>query len=277
MASTNVHGLRIAYEQVGSGSPLVLLHGILGDRRLWHAQLAALSDQFTVIAWDCPGCGESDDPPEDFLLPQFAHCLVGFVAALGIDRPHLVGMSWGAGLALEVYRQLPTLPRSLVLSGAYAGWAGSLAPREVERRLQQCLRESDLAPRDFIPGWLPGLLTESAPATVAAEVIEVMSGFHPIGYRTMARAFAAADLRDILPDITVPTLVLHGEADARAPLPVAHALRDAIPGSTLTVLPSVGHLSNLEAPALFNAEVRHFLTGVDQRNLGELDGLGPLI
>src|SRR3954454_17386863 len=175
MPATTINGLRITYDRVGTGPPLVLLHGALGDRRACRPQLEALSDRFTVIAWDCPGCGEADDPPAAFRLPEFADCLAGFVATLGIDRPHLVGLSWGAGLALKVYRRTPTLPRSLVLSGAYAGWAGSLPPQEVERRLQQCLRESNLAPETFIPGWIPGLLTEAAPATLVAEVIAVMT------------------------------------------------------------------------------------------------------
>ena len=75
----------------------------------------------------------------------------------------------------------------------------------------------------------------------------------------MARAFAEADLRDVLPDVNVPTLLLYGDNDVPAPLNVARDLLEAIPTAGLVVLPGVGHISNAEAPERFNAEVRAFL------------------
>jgi pimeloyl-ACP methyl ester carboxylesterase len=75
----------------------------------------------------------------------------------------------------------------------------------------------------------------------------------------MARAFAEADLRDVLAHIAVPTLVLYGDADQRVPLSVAKDLRARIPGSRLVVMPGVAHQSNMDAPDLFNHEVRAFL------------------
>jgi pimeloyl-ACP methyl ester carboxylesterase len=74
----------------------------------------------------------------------------------------------------------------------------------------------------------------------------------------MARA-SAEDVRDVLPNIDVPTLLLYGERDVRAPLTVAEALHAAIPSSSLVVLPNVGHVCNVEAPDEFNAAVRDFL------------------
>ena len=77
----------------------------------------------------------------------------------------------------------------------------------------------------------------------------------------MARAFAEADLRDVLPHIAVPALLVAGDLDVRAPLTVTRALHAAIPGSTLVVLPGTGHVVSLEAPARFEAELRAFLAG----------------
>ncbi len=90
----------------------------------------------------------------------------------------------------------------------------------------------------------------------------MMSEARPVGTRVMAQAFAEADLRDVLPHIQVPTLLLCGEADERSPLSVAEALRAAIPTSTMVVLPGLGHESYLESPERFNAEVRAFLRSV---------------
>jgi pimeloyl-ACP methyl ester carboxylesterase len=75
----------------------------------------------------------------------------------------------------------------------------------------------------------------------------------------MSRASAEADLRPVLGQVSVPTLVLSGDRDTRAPLPVGEALHAAIPGSRLVVLQDVGHVSAVEAPERFNAEIRTFL------------------
>jgi pimeloyl-ACP methyl ester carboxylesterase len=259
MDEIDVRGLRVAYLRAGVGPPIVLLHGILQDSRAWHRQVEALSDEFSVVAWDAPGCGASDDPPETWRLPDYADCLAAFIDVLGLERPHVVGLSLGGALALELYRRHPGLPATLVLAAAYAGWAGSLPRDVVEQRLQQALHEADLPPDRFVPGWIPGLLTEAAPADLVAGVVTMMSDFHPAGYRVMARSMAEADLREVLPLIDIPTLLLYGNVDRRSPLTVAEDLHAAIPDSELVVLPGVGHLSNAEAPDRFCAEVRSFL------------------
>ncbi len=263
MNTTVVDGLRIAYRRAGTGPTLLLLHGILQDSRAWRRQFDGLSDGFTVVAWDAPGCGRSDDPPESFRLPDYADCVAGFVRGLGLDRPHVLGVSLGATLALEVYRRHPSMPRSLVLSAGYAGWAGSLPADVVAERLERGLRESDRPPGEVIPGWIPGLFTDAAPQDVIEETVAMMSDFRPVGYRTMARGMAEADLRDVLPRINVPTLVLNGDVDRRSPLSVAEELHARIPGSSLLVLDGLGHLSNAEAPERCNAAVRGFLVGLD--------------
>lgn len=263
MDQIEIEGLRIAYQRAGEGPPLVLLHGGLSDSREWRRQLEELSDEFTVVAWDAPGCGQSSDPPETFRLPEYADCLTRFVDALGLGPPHVLGLSFGAGLALELYRRHPMVPKTLVLASAYAGWAGSLPADVVEQRLQQALWEADLPPDQLVPGYIPGLFTESAPAELIDEVVAIMSEFHPAGVRAMARAFAEADLRDVLPRINVPTLLLYGDADQRSPLNVAEDLLARIPTSRLVVMHGVGHQSNIEAAERFNSAVRSFLREVE--------------
>lgn len=263
MDAVEIDGLRIAYQRRGDGPPLVLLHGILQDSRAWRRQLDSLSDDFTTVAWDAPGCGRSSDPPETDRMPEYADRLAAFIDAVGLGRPHVVGISLGGALALELYRRHPRIPRSLVLVAAYAGWAGSLPPDVVEERLRQAIVESELTPDRFVRGWLPGLFTDAAPSDRVEEIVAMMSEFHPVGYRVMARAMADADLRDVLPRIEVPTLVLAGAADQRAPLSVATDLHDRIRGSKLIVEPGVGHIINVEAAERFDAIVGNFLRAVD--------------
>ena len=185
------------------------------------------------------------------------------MAALGIGRPHVCGLSWGGGLALELYRRHPGVPRSLVLASAYAGWAGSLPPEVVRERVEQALREAELPPEQWVRGYLPGLFTASAPPELLEEAAAIMLDVRPAGMRAMLRGFAEADLRDMLGGIRVPALLLYGDADRRSPLgEVAADLHRRIPGSRLAVLPGVGHAANMEAPEQFNAEVRGFLRSV---------------
>ncbi len=262
----SVGGLRIAYVCKGEGQPLVLLHGGFGlDHRSWGPQIDGLSDEFCVVAWDAPGTGRSSDPPDHFGLPDYADCLAGFLDAVGIERAHVMGLSYGGGLALELYRRHPRIPCSLVLAGAYAGWAGSLPPAVVQARLARLLGEMERPPAEWIPGYLPGLLTDNAPATMVEELTSLMLDIRPAAAAIMLWGFAEADLREVLPRIAVRTLVRHAERDERAPLPVAEELHKNIPGSVLVVLPGVGHASSWEDPVQFNQAVRSFLRSVPSR------------
>lgn len=205
MHEVDVDGLRIAYERAGTGAPLILLHGGFGfDRRSWRRQIEELSDRYDVVAWDAPGCGRSADPPEGFGMAGYADCLAAFVDRLGLGRPHVLGLSFGAALALELYRRHPSVPRSLVLAGAYAGWAGSLPPDEVERRVARILAERDLPPERWIPDYLPGMLTEAAPPDMVAEVAALMSEVRTVANTAMLLAMAACDLRSSCPVLQCP-------------------------------------------------------------------------
>jgi pimeloyl-ACP methyl ester carboxylesterase len=219
-------------------------------------QVEGLCDEFTVVAWDAPGAGGSSDPPESFGIAGYADCLAGFVDKLRLGRPHVAGLSFGGILALELHRRHPTIPMTLILASAYAGWRGSLAPEIAEERLQQALALSDLSPDEFVGALLPTMFSENTPRESVDEFHASMRAFHPAGFRAMSRA-SAEDLREGLPH--VPTLLIYGERDVRAPLSVASELKESIPGSTLVLLPDAGHLCNIEAPEEFNSAVRAFL------------------
>jgi pimeloyl-ACP methyl ester carboxylesterase len=261
MDIVEVDGLRIAYERAGAGPPLVLLHGYVGDgRTTWQRQLDGLSDEFTVVAWDAPGAGGSSDPPESIGMAGYADCLAGFVERLRLDKPHIAGLSFGGALTLEFYRRHSGIPMTLILASAYAGWGGSLPADVAEQRLRQALLLADLPPDEFVGALLPTMFSERMTPEAVDALGASMLAFHPAGFRAMARA-SAEDLRSVPPYINVPTLLVYGDKDVRAPLAVAEELHAAISGSTLVVVPGVGHLCNLEAPEEFNATVRTFLGG----------------
>jgi pimeloyl-ACP methyl ester carboxylesterase len=257
------NGLQIAYERAGEGPPLVLLHGAISDHREWRTQLAELSDEFDVIAWDAPGNGKSSDPDPPFDTGDWADALAGLLEALDVGPAHVGGLSWGGTLALELYGRHAGHVASLILVDTYAGWKGSLPADKCAARVEACLREAEMDPAEVAPRWLPGLLTEDTPREVADELVAIMSEAHPAGFRLMAISMGATDQRDLLPTIDVPALLVWGEADVRSPLSVAEAMHAAIPGAQLVVIPRAGHMSNMEQPARFNAEVREFIHNID--------------
>jgi pimeloyl-ACP methyl ester carboxylesterase len=254
-----VGGLDIAYERAGSGPPLVLLHGYVGDGpTTWRRQLDELSDEFTVIAWDAPGAGASSDPPEDFGIDGYADCLAGFLERLELGTACVAGLSFGGIVALALQRRHGARTSALILASAYAGWAGSLDPATAEQRLRQALALADGGPHAFVEALLPTMFSKAVPHEVTESFRASMRAFHPRGFRAMARA-SAEDVRDVLPKVAVPTLLVHGDRDVRAPRDVAEDLHAAISGSRLVVLEGAAHVCNIEAPDEFNAAVRDFL------------------
>jgi pimeloyl-ACP methyl ester carboxylesterase len=262
----DVGGLSVAYERTGRGPALVLLHGFLFDSRAWRPQLVELGRDFTVIAWDAPGAGRSSDPPEWFRIGDWADCLAAFLDIVGVRSAHVVGLSWGGLLAQELFRRDRIRLRSLVLADTYAGWRGSLPSATAEERFAECLRDSSLPADEVVSRYQPGMHSGRARPDVQRELASIMSDFHPAGFRLMARSLAESDTRNLLADIDVPTLLLWGDADLRSPLSVAREMQGRIPGASLAVIPNAGHVSNLEAPAHFNAQIRAFcLRGGDLR------------
>jgi pimeloyl-ACP methyl ester carboxylesterase len=254
----------IAYRRAGAGTPLLLLHGGLSDGRSWAPQLESLAHDYDVIAWDAPGCGGSSDPTADLDLAEYADAVAALARALELGPVHLVGHSFGAGLAINVYGRHRPLVRSLVLSGAYAGWRGSLPPAEVEARLRGALAAFARPPAEWVDDYLTGFFSRSVPPGTLQAARDMMLDVRPAGAVSMVTAFASADLREMLPAIAVPTLLIYGAEDVRAPREVAGALHGAIPGSQLSLVPAAGHDVNLEAPTEYDAAVRAFLQVVDE-------------
>jgi len=253
----DVNGLSIAYQSVGQGQPLILLHGFLCDSRCWRTQLAGLSDQFRVVAWDAPGAGASSDPPDGFTITDWTHCLAGFLGAVGIERAFVLGLSWGGMLAQELYRLYPERVDRLILCDTYAGWRGSV-PAEAAKRLERCVNDSSLSGEEFASRWAPEMFSKDASQELLDEMSAVFRDFHPHGFRLMATSLAETDTTDLLPEIKIPTLLLWGEEDVRSPKRIGEQFQSAIRGSELAVINNAGHVSNMEEPEEFNANVLRF-------------------
>jgi pimeloyl-ACP methyl ester carboxylesterase len=253
-------GLDVAYQRFGEGPPLVFVHGAGDDGRIWQPQLAALADEFTVVAWDEPGAGRSSDLPAEFALADYAHCLAAVVEAVGLGPANIAGLSWGGTVAQELYRHHPGLVATLILIDTYAGWRGSLPTEEVRARVLG-VREMLAAPPEAFDPSLPGLFAGDPPAEFVRLLEEIAADVRRESLARQLAIMAETDQRDLLPRIVVPTLLIWGELDERSPLSIAREFAAVIPDADLVVIPGVGHLSNLEKPEVINEAIRNFCRG----------------
>jgi pimeloyl-ACP methyl ester carboxylesterase len=250
-------GLEIAYERAGEGPLIVFAHGALEDGRVWRSQVAALSDELTVVAWDEPGAGRSSDLPARFTLADYANCLAALIESLDAGPAHVAGLSWGGTVALELYRQRPELAATLILIDTYAGWKGSLPEAEVRARVAG-VREMLAAPPAAFDPTLPGLFAGEPPAACVGLLREIAADVRAANIGEQVRVMAEADQRDVLARIAVPVLLVWGELDVRSPLRIAREFERAIPSARLVVIPGAGHLCQLERPDQVNAAIRDF-------------------
>jgi pimeloyl-ACP methyl ester carboxylesterase len=141
---------------------------------------------------------------------DWAETLGQFLDAIGVDRAHVLGLSWGGLVAQEFYRLHPSRVDRLVFADTYAGWKGSLPADMVEKRRARCYRDAGRPKEEIVGEWVPVEFFSNASAMLAAEMAAVVADFHPLGFRLMTKALADTDTSALLAAITVPTLLVWG-------------------------------------------------------------------
>jgi 3-oxoadipate enol-lactonase len=267
MAVVKVYDLDIGYNERGhgAGDAVVFLHGVGSDKSVWDAQLGYLSATRRVLALDYPGYGESSLPAYDLNLEEVARYVFGAMDTLRIERAHIVGLSMGGVVGLEMQRQHPARLRSLVLADAFA--KHPLGQEIIERSHRAV---ATMTMRHFAEQRVEVLLTANASPIVRQNVVETMARIDKRTYRWSSQAVWTADYREHLSSITTPTLVLVGEDDQPTPPELSEELANNISGAKLEIIARAGHLSNLDRPALFNSIVRQFIESIERV---EIDGL----
>ena len=251
----------VAWREAGEGDPILFLHGLGMTRTGWDAQLEALADGHRCVAWDLPGYGASA-PLGDFSLVAAADAAAGLVERLG-GSAHVVGMSMGGMIALELALRHPERVRSLALvdtSPAFGldgtdpdAWrAARLAPLDAGARIE-----------DFAEPVLRGVMAPNPDPAAVANAVASMLRVPLAGLRQSIAALPAHDVRDRMGAIAAPTLVVVGELDEETPPSYAEALAAGIPGARLVVIPGAGHLTPFEAPDALSALLRDHVAAVE--------------
>lgn len=272
-----LNGVKIHYEVMGQGTPLIAVHGGpgLSDNRGYVRWLQPLSDTFQVVTYDLRGCGQSGDAPDDSYAHQdFVADLEALRAHLGFERFALLGTSYGGFISLEYSLRQGDRLTHLVLQDTAPSHHNELAAR-------------DNALRSGLPGISPEQLDRLFGGRVADddELRASYAAIQPL-YRTtvdpdrdaerlagivfryqthnyaFSRNIPQYDLRDRLGKIHVPTLVIVGRHDWITPVDQAEYLADHIPGARLVIFEHSGHGPMIEENDAFIACVREFLQGV---------------
>jgi 3-oxoadipate enol-lactonase len=261
--SVSVRGVEIAYEDVGRGEPVVLLHGFLFDRSMWREQAAALRPRFRFITPDLRGHGESGVAGGPATMEEMAADVAALLDELGVGPAVVGGLSMGGYVTLAFCRRHPERVRALVLADTRAQ-----ADNEEGRRGREDLARTalDKGMRPIADTLTPKLL---APETLAArpDIIErvraMILGTKPEGAAAASRGMAVRqDQTEWLAEISVPTLILVGSEDALTPPAMAEAMRAKIKDARLVAVEGAGHASNIERPAEFNRALADFLGGL---------------
>jgi 3-oxoadipate enol-lactonase len=260
-----VNGTRLAYEVAGAGPPVVLLHGLTVDMRMWDDQFAPFATQHRVVRYDLRGFGQSDVPREGEPYTHAAD-LRALLELLDIDQAALVGLSMGGIFATEFALTYPEAASALVLADAALGgyafeprFGGAL--REVYRVARA---EGPASAREL---WLSDELfafSQTLP-DVAARLRAMVTdySFWNMLHRDPHSAFEPPAI-ERLHEIAAPTLVIVGEHDIPDFRAIADVYTAGIRGARQAVVPAAGHMTNLDNPAAFNELVLAFLAEATQ-------------
>jgi 3-oxoadipate enol-lactonase len=249
--------MKLAYDDVGSGDCVVLIHGHPFDRTLWAPQLPALSDSFRVLAPDLRGFGESPVTPGSVTMRECAADIEELLDGLGVARAAVVGLSMGGLVAMELAIADPARCWAI---GLVATTAEPVTPQERLTRRQR----ADAVERDgtaiLLDYMHAGVYGPACPPAVRAGVDAMMAAASPAGAAAALRGRAERpDYRPALAALDIPALVCAGTADPWSNDVVTAEIAGSLKHPEVLVIDGVGHLPNLEAEREFNAALAAFL------------------
>ena len=252
-------GVRLAYRVDGpDDAPTVVLVNSLGtDLRMWDPQVALLSQSLRVVRYDCRGHGASAVPAGPYTIAQFGLDFLALLDTLQIERAHICGLSLGGLVALWAAAQYP----ERVARAVFANTAARIGTEETwDARIDAVKMGGMAAVRDAVVSrFLSEGFRQQHPETVR-QIGEMIEATSPIGYIGACAALRDTDLREVIPAIHTPSLILAGALDESTPPSQARELHTAIVGSELVILQEAAHLSNVEQPGAFSKYVLGFLT-----------------
>jgi pimeloyl-ACP methyl ester carboxylesterase len=260
MPTLPIADLSLYYEESGSGTPLILIHGHPFDCTMWRPQLNAAFPGFRLLAPDLRNFGRTTSPNPAADWPTYALDLLAFADALAIDKFFVAGLSMGGQIAIEIAVAAPHRLLGLILCDTFAQLD---TPEKKAARLDLAARLDREGMSGYAADVLPKMLcaaTIERNPSLAAELVAMMQRAPAAGASAALRARAARrDYLPLLPSLTLPALILVGMYDQFTPVTDAELMHRALPSSTLVVFQDAGHITNMEQPEPFNRDLAIFL------------------
>jgi acetolactate synthase-1/2/3 large subunit len=232
----------------GDRELVVFLPAVGGDSTFWRPQVEALSDEYEVLALDLVR------PAGEVSMLAFADDVAVAIDRQGYARAHIVGLSMGGVVALELFRHHRQVVRSLTLANSWA-WQPEAAARLSWFEDQM----TGMSLAEFSRASLPNLFAPTTDPVIVEAGIAVESSKDPAMYRACWREMLPVDFRGMLPEVDVPMLLIGGALDPVTPTSLLVAITDLVACARLVELPKASHFSNLDCPREFTAVLRQHL------------------
>jgi pimeloyl-ACP methyl ester carboxylesterase len=250
---TRWDGVGIAYEELGSGAPIVFIHGACENSAFWNHQ-RILADSFRILSLDLPGHGRSAPLPGEFEIRTYSHMVADFISkTCDGEKAVLVGHSMGGAIVLLNAIEHASKLKGIVLvcTGAKLGVLPSI--REGLRARFEETVKSVVGPRQFA-----SKTNLETIQFVTNEILKCSSSVAAADYD----ACNGFDVRQKLQSISIPVLIIAGEEDKMTPVTWSSYLKENIPNSKLVVMRDASHLPMLERPSDFNRHLTEFVLSV---------------
>ena len=263
MPHVDVDGLTINYEVQGDGEPLLLIPYLSADHACYAFQLPAYTEQFSCIALDLPGTGESDKPAGPYSTEAYADQVAAFLGAIGVERAHVAGVSLGAAIGMHLAARHPARVRSLSLHSAWDTTDLYLRTvLELWRTVAPTLPSvADMVIQAIFPMCFTPEMYVSRP-----EFVDALSDFvrgrpaQPLdAFLAQSEAALTHDVSPVLGEIGVPSLITVGAHDLICSPRYAGRINNRIAGSELAVFEHLSHPGLHEDPEAFNRTTLDFL------------------
>ena len=252
-------GTKIYWDERGAGAPILLIMGLGYPSAMWHRTRPALATAYRTIALDNRGVGQSGVPPGPYSIALMASDAAAVLDAAGVLSAHVFGVSMGGMIAQEFALQYPERVQSLILGCTAAG--GPSAKRAEAAALEMLKASSQMSREQAAEAAIPFIYDPATPRGLIDEDIakRLAQPPSPAGYLAQLQAILAWESFSRLPQITAPTLVIHGKADRLVPPGNGELIASRIPGAQLVLLEHASHLFSTDQPEAAQRAIFEFL------------------
>lgn len=259
MPITSNNGVRLHWDEAGTGTPVLLIMGHAFPSEMWHPVLPALTERHRVVWFDNRGTGRSD-APRTATISDLAADARAVMDAAGLQRAHVYGVSMGGGIAMQLAYESPERVQSLVLG------CTALKSDALPVKRKAALLGYYIPLRLLRPVMRKTMYGPACPPEAAEHDLDVLcrTKVRPRGLMAQVQAMQTYDLTaDKVAQLTMPALVLHGDADQTVDVARGRELAQTLPDSRLVIYPGAGHSFPVAATDQANADVLSFLAEVE--------------